>query len=162
MVLNTRMIGYYRKEWSRKQRVKALTRYLAGYHILIFLFDIWSNNNLRSTRARNKDCKLRAVDETPSQFFKRLRTILWSIVWKDAERSRNSSTEERPAPSETKISFWTRRRAVTRMKFTIADRKFDIRLWEERCDKRRSAITRSVSFHRNEKFEMRRQFFKSF
>ena len=45
---------------------------------------------------RNEDSKLRAVDETPNQCFKRLRRILWSIVSKTA-RSRNWSAVERLA-----------------------------------------------------------------
>ena len=54
---------------------------------------------------RNEDSKLRAVDETPKQFFQRLSRIPRSVVSKAAERSRSRSAVERPASSETKMSF---------------------------------------------------------
>ena len=56
----------------------------------------------RQVLERNEVSKLRAVDETPNQCFKRLR-ILWSIVSKVAERS-SSSAVERPA-SKQKYHF---------------------------------------------------------
>ena len=54
---------------------------------------------------RNEDSKFKAVNETPDQFFKRLRRLLWSVVSKAAEKSKSSSLVERPASSETKILF---------------------------------------------------------
>ena len=52
---------------------------------------------------------------------------------------------EQPALSEIKIWFWTPRRAVSQeWNLRYADWNFDMRLWAERCDKRRSTITRWV------------------
>ena len=100
---------------------------------------------------RNENSRLWAVDETPNHFFKRLIRILWSIMSKAAERSRSSWAVERPASSETKISFRTCRRTVLQQwNLRYADWKFDLSWREERCDKKRSAKTRSVSFDKNE------------
>ena len=63
---------------------------------------------------RNEDGNFKAVDEKQYQYFKRWRRILWSIVTKAAERSTKRSTVEWPASSETKILFWTHRRAVSK------------------------------------------------
>ena len=82
---------------------------------------------------------------------------------KAAKRSRSRSAVEWPASSGTKLSFWTCKRAVSQeWNLRYADWKFDIRLWEERWNKRWSAIISSVSLDKNDKFKMGRWFFKSF
>ena len=51
------------------------------YDLLFEIITIWD------WPERNKDSKLRAVDETPNQFFRQWIKTLWSIVSKAAERS---------------------------------------------------------------------------
>ena len=71
-----------------------------GWNLTFEVTTIWDRPK------RNEDGKLRAVDETPNQCFKRLIRILWSIVLKAAERFTSRSAVKWPALSETKISFF--------------------------------------------------------
>ena len=137
MTLNTRMVVYYRKEWSSVGKgpntLPCGTPYSnkLGYDLSSEVTTIWDRPE------RNEDSKFKAVDEKPNHCCKRWRRILWSIVSKAAEKSRRRSAEERPASSETKISFWTRRRAVSqKWNLRYADWNFDIKLWAKRCNKR--------------------------
>ena len=98
---------------------------------------------------RNDDNDEKAEDLIPNQCFKRWSRILRSIASNAVERSRRGRAVEWPESKETKISFWTRSRAVSdERNLRNTNWYSDIRPLEERCKWNWLSITRSNNFEK--------------
>ena len=111
---------------------------------------------------RNDDNDERAEDVIMNQCFKRWSRILWSLVSNAAERSIRRVVEW-PESIDSKISFWTRSRAVSEeWNLRWANWHSDIRPLEERCNWSWLAITHSINFEGKDRLKIGRKFFMSF